>query len=81
MSDLYRYYFRKIVLEHNHLLTRSPRMTRQMSGHKMKEPVMDDMINIMQKAKIGHVNVMNVLRQSIGGSENLNLTERDIQNR
>ena len=56
-------------------------MTRQMSGHKMKEPVMDDMINIMQKAKIGHVNVMNVLRQSVGGSENLNLTERDIQNR
>ena len=63
------------------MLYRSPSMTKQMSGHKLKEPAVDDMINVMHKARVSHVKVMNVLKESVGGSENLNITERDIQNR
>jgi hypothetical protein len=55
-------------------------MTRQMSGHKMKEATVDDMINIMYKARVNHVKVMHVLNKSIGGSQNLSITERDVKN-
>jgi hypothetical protein len=54
-------------------------MTKQMSGHKMKEAVVNDMINIMHKARVSHVTV--ALKDFVGGSENLSITERDVQNR
>jgi predicted transcriptional regulator len=56
-------------------------MTKQMSGHKMKEAVVNDMINIMHKARVSHVTVMHALKDFVGGSENLSITERDVQNR
>jgi hypothetical protein len=56
-------------------------MTKQMSGHKMREAVVDDMINIMYKARVNHVKVMHVLHESVGGPQNLSITERDVQNR
>jgi hypothetical protein len=39
------------------------------------------MINTLHKGRVNHVKVMHVLKDSIGGSENLNITEYDIQNR
>jgi hypothetical protein len=42
-------------------------MTKQMSGHKMKEAAMDNMINIMHKARVNHVKIMHVLHESVGG--------------
>lgn len=74
-------YFKRIVLEHNHMLHPSPSMTKRMRSHKMKDPAMDEMIDVMHRAKVNHVHVMSILRESVGGSENLNLTERDVQNR
>jgi hypothetical protein len=56
-------------------------MTKQMSGHKMKEAAVDVMINIMHKARVSHVKVMHVLHEPVGGPQNLSITERDIQNR
>jgi hypothetical protein len=73
--------FQKIILEHNHTLSRSPSMTKQVSGHKLKEATVDDMINIMHMARVCHMKVIHVLKDSVGGSKNLNITERDIQNR
>jgi hypothetical protein len=62
MTDYCRYYYKKkIVLEYNHTLAKSPIMTKQMSGHKMREATVDDMINIMYKARVNHVKVMHVL--------------------
>jgi hypothetical protein len=55
-------------------------MTKQMSGHKMKEAIVDDMVNIMHKARVSHVKIMHVLHESVGGPQNLSITERDIQN-
>jgi hypothetical protein len=52
-----------------------------MSGHKMKEAVVDGMINIMHKARVNHVKVMHVLHESVGGPQNFSMTERDVQNR
>jgi hypothetical protein len=72
---------KKIILEHDHTLAKSPRMTKQMGGHKMKEAEVDDMINTMHKARVSHVKVMHVLCKSIGGPQNLSITERDVQNR
>jgi hypothetical protein len=69
------------MLEHNHSLARSPSMTKQMSGHKMKEAAVDDMITIMHKVRVDHVKVMHVLHESIGGPQNLRITECDVQNR
>jgi hypothetical protein len=40
-------------------------MIKQMGAHKMKEAIVDDMIDTMHKAKVSHVKVM----------------ERDVQNR
>jgi hypothetical protein len=71
-------------LEHNHSLARSPSMAKQMSGHKMKEAVVDDMIHIMHKvreARVNHVIVMHVLNESVGGSKNLSITEPGVQNK
>jgi predicted transcriptional regulator len=42
-------------------------MTKQMSGQKMKEAAVDDMINIMHKTSASHVKVMHVLSESVGG--------------
>jgi hypothetical protein len=71
----------KIVLEYNHTLAKSPSMTKQMSGHKMKEAIVDGMINIMHKERVNHVKVMHVLHESVGGPQNLSITKCDIQNR
>jgi hypothetical protein len=54
-------------IEHNHKHAKSPSMTKQMSGHEMKEAVVDDMVNIMHKARVSHVKVMHVLHESVGG--------------
>jgi hypothetical protein len=35
----------------------------------------------MHHAKVAHVNVMSVLRDCVGGSPTLSISERDIQNR
>jgi hypothetical protein len=56
-------------------------MTKQMGAHKMKEVAVDDMINIMHKARVNHVKVMHVLHESIGGPQNLSIMEHDIQNK
>jgi hypothetical protein len=56
-------------------------MTKQMSGHKMKEAVVDAMINITHKERVNHVKVMHVLHESIQSPQNLSITECDIQNR
>jgi hypothetical protein len=56
-------------------------MTRQMGAHKMKEAIVDDMINIVHKARVSHVKVMHVLHGSIGGPQNLSITKRGVQNR
>jgi hypothetical protein len=56
---------KKIILEHNHTLAKSPSMIKQMGAHKMKEAIVDDMIDTMHKAKVSHVKVM----------------EREVQNR
>jgi hypothetical protein len=55
-------------------------MTKQMGAHKMKEAVVDDMIDTMHKARVSHVKVMHVLDESVGGPQNLSITERDVQN-
>lgn len=69
-----RVYFTKIVLEHNHVLTRSPTMTKHMRSHKLREAGICEMIDSMHRAKISHVNVM-------GGASNLTITEVDVRNR
>jgi undecaprenyl pyrophosphate synthase len=81
MTDYCRYYYKKIILEHNHTLAKSPSMTKQMGAHKMKEATVNDMIDTMHKARVGHVKVMHVLHENVGGPQNLSIMERDIQNR
>jgi hypothetical protein len=41
----------------------------------------DDIINIIHKARVNHVKVMHVLNKSVEGPQNLSITERDVQNR
>jgi hypothetical protein len=81
MTDWCRYYYKRIILDHNYKLARSPSMTKQMSGYKMKDVVVDVMVNIMHKARVSHVKVIHVLHESVGGPQNLSVTECDIQNR
>jgi hypothetical protein len=81
MTDYYRYYYKKIILEYNHTRVKSPSMTKQMSAYKMKEVVVDDMIDIMYKARVSHIKVMHALHESVGGPQKLSIMERDVQNR
>jgi hypothetical protein len=81
MTDYCRYYYKKIILEHNHTLAKSPSMTKQMGAQNMKEATMDDMIDTMHKVRVNHVKVMHILHESVGGLQNLSIMERDIQNR
>jgi phage terminase large subunit-like protein len=76
-----RYYFKKIQLVHNHVLGHSPSQTKHMTSHKLKEPGMGEMIDNMHRAGVKHVNIMKVMRETVGGQQNMNMTERDIQNR
>ena len=70
-----------ILLNHNHKLNPDPKMTKRMRSHKGVDPATMGMVDVMQASRVPHANVMSVLRKTVGGSENLNLTERDIQNR
>jgi hypothetical protein len=56
-------------------------MTKQMGAQKMKEAVVDDMINTMHKVRVSHVKVMHVLHESVGGPQNLSIMECDVQNK
>ena len=81
LKDSNLVFFKRIILEHNHTLTKSPTLTRQMRSHKLKDTPIDDMVDAMHRANVKHVHVMNILRDQVGGSENLNVAERDLQNR
>lgn len=59
------------------MLTRTYGIVKKMTSHKINDPEMIEMIDAMNKAKLSHMKVMNVLRESVGGSENLNISERD----
>jgi hypothetical protein len=74
-------FFARILLDHNHKLIPTPRMTKRMSAHKVKEPSMMQLVDTMHAGHVPHPNVMRVLRIIAGGSDNLQFTERDIQNR
>jgi hypothetical protein len=74
-------FFKKVVLEHNQVLTRSPTMTKLMRAHKMRETGVCEILDGMQRAKVPHVNVMSVLRECVGGLSNLPISGRNIQNR
>jgi hypothetical protein len=74
-------FFARILLDHNHKLIPTPRMTKRMSAHKVKEPSMMQLVDTMHAGHVPHPNVMWVPRIVAGGSDNLHFTERDIQNR
>jgi hypothetical protein len=56
-------------------------MKKQMSEYKMKEAAVNDLINIMHKARVIHVKVMHVLSESVGGPLNFSIIEHDAQNK
>ena len=74
-------FFNRIVLEHNHKLTHSPRMTKHMRIQKQHDPGLLNLMDIMHISKVKQNSIMSMLKNSIGGSKNLNLTKRDIKNR
>jgi hypothetical protein len=49
-----------------------------MGAHKIKEAAVDDMIDTMHKTRVSHVKVMHVLHESVGGLQNLSITERNV---
>lgn len=76
-----RAFFTRIVLEHNHKLVPTPCMKRRMRAHKVKDLAIMTLVDTMDASHAPHPKVMHVLCSVAGGSENLHLTERDIQNR
>lgn len=79
-GDGSRAFFTKILLYHNHKLLPTPRMTKHMTAHKIKDPGVMQLIDTKQAGHVPHPNVMRVLRSIAGGSDNLQFTERDVQN-
>lgn len=56
------------------MLTSTHGIVKKMTSRKINDP---EMIDVMHKAKLSHMKVMNVLRESVGGSENLNISEHN----
>jgi hypothetical protein len=56
-------------------------MTKQMRAHKLREIGVYEMVDAVHRAKVSHVNDMDVLRDCVGGSSNPSLSERDVQNK
>ncbi|CAO2144062.1 unnamed protein product [Urochloa humidicola] len=73
--------FTEIVLDHNHKLVPTPTRTKRMRSHKKQDPALVQLVDTMHAGHVRHADVMRVLRRASGGSENVHLTERDIQNR
>jgi hypothetical protein len=42
-------------------------MTKHMSGHKLKEAALDNMIDIKHKTRVSHIKVMHVLKEFVEG--------------
>jgi hypothetical protein len=75
------WYFDKVVLTHNHVLTPQPRMVRYMRAHTVMEDGVKNLMNMMTGAGVQHQSHVNVMSELHGGRDNWAFTERDFRNR
>lgn len=73
--------YTRILLNHSHKLSPDPKFTKRMHCHKCMDPATMEIMDVMQASHVPHANLMSVLKKVAGGSKNLRLTERDVQNR
>ncbi|KAL6880616.1 hypothetical protein ACP4OV_012181 [Aristida adscensionis] len=74
-------FFKRIVLEHNHPLNASKKRTRHMRSHKEKDPSLWEYVDELHAAKVPPNATMTLLKEAVGGTDNLNITEQDLHNR
>ncbi|KAL6912118.1 hypothetical protein ACP4OV_000923 [Aristida adscensionis] len=74
-------FFKRIVLEHNHPLKASKKRTRHMRSHKDKDPSLWEYVDELHAAKVPPNATMTLLKEAVGGTDNLNITEQDLHNR
>lgn len=71
----------RVMLEHNHPLSRMPSLDAFMKSHKNFDSSLMELIDAMQTSKVPHNALMNVLSEMHGGHQNIQFTARDLKNR
>ncbi|GJN36448.1 hypothetical protein PR202_gb25354 [Eleusine coracana subsp. coracana] len=71
----------RVVLEHNHPLTRSVPVVQNMECHKNRDGSIMELVDTMQTASVRPSAVRNVLSEIHGGEHLVPVTSRDLENR
>jgi FAR1 DNA-binding domain len=74
-------FFKRIVLEHNHPLIAGNKGTRHMRSHKDNDPSLWEYVDELHAAKVRPNATMTLLKDAVGGTDNLKITEQDLHNR
>jgi hypothetical protein len=75
------WYFDRIRLEHNHILTPNDDAVKFMNAHKNKDPVIMQMVDQWHQNNMPTKCTVNLLSDIYGGRQNLSFTENDLRNR
>jgi hypothetical protein len=75
------WYFDRIRMEHNHVLTPCEEAVKFMNAHKNKDPVIMQMVDQWHQNNMPPNYTINLLSDIYGGRQNLSFTENDLRNK
>jgi hypothetical protein len=74
------WYFDRIRMEHNHILTPDEEAVKFMNAHKNKDLVIMQMVDQWHRNNVTQNYTVNLLSEIYGGQQNLSFTETDMKN-
>ena len=75
------WFFERIEMKHNHVLTASEEVVQFMNAHKNKGPVIMEMVDQWHRNNVPPNCTVNLLSDIYGGRQNISFTEMDLKNR
>jgi hypothetical protein len=75
------WYFDRIRMEHNHILTPNDDAVKFMNAHKSKDPIIMQMVDQWHRNNVPTDCTVNLLSNIYGGWQNLSFTKTDLRNR
>jgi hypothetical protein len=75
------WYFDRIRMEHNYILTLDEEVVKFMNAHMNKDPVIMHMVDQWHQNNVPTNCTVNLLSDIYGGRQNLSFTETDLKNR
>ncbi|KAK3123172.1 hypothetical protein QOZ80_8AG0625340 [Eleusine coracana subsp. coracana] len=75
------WFFDRIRMEHNHILTPSPEAVQFMNSHKNKDSVIMETVDQWNRNNVPPNCTLNLFSDIYGGRQNISFTEMDLKNR